>query len=106
MARTFTTTMYSPGPEAIIRPIVNKLIENGRNINSLSRYERDLLRQNSSPAQFEEYTTPRVAPAPASTPAAQVEKYTPPTDWSQVALWVVSIAALVVVALDVLVWRA
>ena len=29
-----------------------------------------------------------------------------PTDWSQVALWVVSIAAIVVVALDVLVWRA
>ncbi len=78
MARTFTVTSYSPGPDAIVRPIVNKLIENGRNINSLSRYERDLLRQNSSPAQFEEYTTPRVAPAPASTPAAQVEKYTPP----------------------------
>lgn len=74
MSRNFTVTSYSPGPDAIVRPIVNKLIENGRNINSLSRYERDLLRQHSSAAQFEEYTTPRVAP----TPAAQVEKYTPP----------------------------
>jgi hypothetical protein len=36
----------------------------------------------------------------------EIEKYKKPTNWSQVALWVVSIAALVVVALDVLVWRA
>jgi hypothetical protein len=36
----------------------------------------------------------------------EIEKYTKPTDWSQVALWVVSITAIVVVALDVLVWRA
>jgi cytochrome c-type biogenesis protein CcmH/NrfF len=35
-----------------------------------------------------------------------IEKYTPPTDWSQVALWVVSVAAIVVVILDVLYWRA
>jgi hypothetical protein len=35
-----------------------------------------------------------------------IEKYTPPTDWSQVALWVVSIAAIVVIILDVLYWRA
>jgi hypothetical protein len=36
----------------------------------------------------------------------EIEKYKKPTDWSQVALWVVSITALVVVALDVFVWRA
>jgi hypothetical protein len=36
----------------------------------------------------------------------EIEKYKKPTNWSQVALWVVSIAAIVVVALDVLVWRA
>jgi hypothetical protein len=35
-----------------------------------------------------------------------IEHYKKPTDWSQVALWVVSVAAIVVVALDVLVWRA
>ena len=36
----------------------------------------------------------------------EIEKYTKPTDWTQVALWIVSIAALVVVALDIFVWRA
>jgi len=35
-----------------------------------------------------------------------IEKYTKPTDWAQVALYLVSIAAIVVVALDVFVWRA
>jgi hypothetical protein len=36
----------------------------------------------------------------------EIEKYKKPTDWAQVALYVVSIAAIVVVALDVFVWRA
>lgn len=36
----------------------------------------------------------------------EIEKYTKPTDWAQIALYVVSIAAIVVVALDVFVWRA
>ena len=36
----------------------------------------------------------------------EIEKYSKPTDWAQVALWIVSIAAIVVVLLDVLVWRA
>ena len=36
----------------------------------------------------------------------EIGKYTKPTDWTQVALWIVSIAALVVVALDLFVWRA
>jgi hypothetical protein len=36
----------------------------------------------------------------------EIEKYTKPTNWAQVALWIVSIAAIVVVLLDVLVWRA
>lgn len=71
MSRTITMTRVGTNPATIVRPIINKLIENGRNINSLSRYERDLLRQNSSAAEFEEYTTPRVAPTPAApTPAA------------------------------------
>jgi hypothetical protein len=35
----------------------------------------------------------------------EIEKYTKPTNWSQVALYVVSIAALVVVALDLFLWR-
>ena len=35
-----------------------------------------------------------------------IETYKKPTDWSQVALWVVSVAAIVVVILDVLYWRA
>jgi hypothetical protein len=34
-----------------------------------------------------------------------IEKYIKPTDWAQVALWIVSIAAIVVVLLDLFVWR-
>jgi len=36
----------------------------------------------------------------------EIEKYTKPTDWAQVALLIVSVAAIVVVALDLFVWRA
>jgi hypothetical protein len=36
----------------------------------------------------------------------EIEKYKKPTDWSQVALWIVVAAAIVVVILDVLYWRA
>jgi hypothetical protein len=36
----------------------------------------------------------------------EIEKYSKPTNWAQVALWIVSIAAIVVVLLDVLYWRA
>jgi hypothetical protein len=36
----------------------------------------------------------------------EIEKYSKPTDWAQIALYVVSIAAIVVVALDLFVWRA
>jgi len=35
-----------------------------------------------------------------------IEHYKKPTNWANVALWVVSIAAIVVVALDVFYWRA
>jgi len=35
-----------------------------------------------------------------------IEHYKKPTNWANVALWVVSITAIVVVALDVFVWRA
>jgi hypothetical protein len=34
-----------------------------------------------------------------------IEHYKKPTNWANVALWVVSVAAIVVVALDVFVWR-
>ncbi len=34
-----------------------------------------------------------------------IEHYKKPTNWANVALWVVSIAAILVVALDVFVWR-
>ena len=34
-----------------------------------------------------------------------IEHYKKPTNWANVALWVVSIAAIVVVILDVLYWR-
>ena len=34
-----------------------------------------------------------------------IEKYKKPTDWSQVALWIVSVAAIVVVLFDLFVWR-
>jgi hypothetical protein len=35
----------------------------------------------------------------------EIEKYKKPTNWALVALWVVVAAALVVVALDLFVWR-
>jgi hypothetical protein len=35
----------------------------------------------------------------------EIEKYKKPTDWSQVALWIVLVAAIVVVLLDLFVWR-
>jgi hypothetical protein len=35
-----------------------------------------------------------------------IEKYKKPTDWFQVAMWIISFAALLVVALDLFVWRA
>jgi cytochrome c-type biogenesis protein CcmH/NrfF len=34
-----------------------------------------------------------------------IEHYKKPTNWANVALWIVSVAAIVVVALDVFVWR-
>jgi cytochrome c-type biogenesis protein CcmH/NrfF len=34
-----------------------------------------------------------------------IEHYKKPTNWANVALWIVSIAAIVVVALDIFVWR-
>jgi len=36
----------------------------------------------------------------------EIETYKKPIDWAQVALYVVSVTALVVVALDLFVWRA
>jgi len=36
----------------------------------------------------------------------EIEHYKKPTDWAQIAMYVVSIIAIVVVALDVLYWRA
>jgi hypothetical protein len=33
-----------------------------------------------------------------------IEKYTKPTDWAQIALWIVSVAAIVVVLLDLFIW--
>jgi hypothetical protein len=35
-----------------------------------------------------------------------IEHYKKPTDWAQIAMYVVSIIAIIVVALDVLYWRA
>jgi hypothetical protein len=35
----------------------------------------------------------------------EIEKYKKPTDWALVALWVVVAAALVVLVLDLFVWR-
>jgi len=35
----------------------------------------------------------------------EIEKYIKPTNWANVALWVVSVTALVVVALDIFYWR-
>jgi cytochrome c-type biogenesis protein CcmH/NrfF len=34
-----------------------------------------------------------------------IEHYKKPTNWANVALWFVSVAAIVVVALDVFIWR-
>ena len=36
----------------------------------------------------------------------EIEKYIKPTNWAQVALWIVSVTAIVVVAFDLFVWRA
>ena len=36
----------------------------------------------------------------------EIETYKKPTDWAQVALYVVSVIAIIVVILDVLYWRA
>jgi len=36
----------------------------------------------------------------------EIEKYKKPTDWAQVALYVVSVVAIIVVILDVFFWRA
>ena len=36
----------------------------------------------------------------------EIEHYKKPTDWAKIAMYVVSIIAIVVVALDVLYWRA
>jgi len=35
-----------------------------------------------------------------------IEHYKKPTNWANLALWVVSITAIVVVALDIFYWRA
>jgi len=35
----------------------------------------------------------------------EIEKYKKPTDWAQVALYVVSLIAIIVVILDLFVWR-
>jgi len=35
-----------------------------------------------------------------------IEHYKKPTDWAQTALYIVAIVAIVVVALDLFVWRA
>jgi hypothetical protein len=36
----------------------------------------------------------------------EIEKYKKPTDWTAIAVYVVAIIAIVVVALDLFVWRA
>jgi hypothetical protein len=35
----------------------------------------------------------------------EIETYKKPIDWAQVAMWIVSVTAIVVVALDLFVWR-
>jgi len=35
----------------------------------------------------------------------EIETYKKPTDWAQVALYVVSVVAIIVVILDVFIWR-
>jgi len=49
---------------------------------------------------------PNGAQAPQRKTMFEIEKYTKPTNWANVALWIVSVAALVVVALDIFYWRA
>jgi hypothetical protein len=34
-----------------------------------------------------------------------IETYKKPTDWAQVALWIVSLVAIIVVIFDVFIWR-
>jgi hypothetical protein len=34
-----------------------------------------------------------------------IETYKKPTEWAQVALWIVSLVAIIVVILDVFIWR-
>jgi hypothetical protein len=34
-----------------------------------------------------------------------IETYKKPTDWAQVALWIFSLVAIIVVILDVFIWR-
>jgi len=34
-----------------------------------------------------------------------IETYKKPIDWAQVALWIVSLVAIIVVILDVFIWR-
>jgi len=34
-----------------------------------------------------------------------IEIYKKPTNWTQVALWIVSLIAIIVVILDVFIWR-
>lgn len=36
----------------------------------------------------------------------EIEHYKKPTDWAQVAMYMVSIIAIIVVALDIFYWRA
>jgi len=35
----------------------------------------------------------------------EIETYKKPRDWAQIALWIVSLFAIIVVILDVLYWR-
>ena len=34
-----------------------------------------------------------------------IQAYKKPTDWAQVAMWIVSVAAIVVVLFDLFIWR-
>jgi len=34
-----------------------------------------------------------------------IETYKKPTDWAQVALWIVSLVAIIVVIFDIFIWR-
>jgi hypothetical protein len=35
----------------------------------------------------------------------EIETYKKPIDWAQVTLWIVSLVAIIVVILDVFIWR-